>query len=257
MQLFNVEGALLAEGAPGDGGVGEQLSLAATRLDQVYALQVTPQADIPEQVFSLVWDPSEATRVSTNLIRNPGAEDGQGSDSNGFVEVIPNWNPPDEDIGTATVIFYNSPEGNPTSDGPGPADRGFQLFAGGPSNSSSGLQQTITLDPAWQQVANEGRAKFRFTAFLGGNLTQGDSASASLTFYNANLQPLGEAVLPAVTPLDRGNATGLLPAETSDYVPAGTFMVYVKLFFRRAEGNFNDGYADSLELVLSEFPSAP
>ncbi len=259
LRLFDFDGNLLSEAQPDTQGPGERLSLASTVTSQVYALQITPQsADAQNETLRMEWDPAPATRVSGNLILNPGAEEGEADDSNGSVEDIPQWDTPAEaDIAMPTVIFYDAESGNPTPDGPGPNDRGSQFFAGGPSNSESGIRQAVSIDPAWQEAVNEGRVKYRFSAFLGGHLDEADSAGATLTFLDAHLEMLGQASLPPVTPRERANQTGLLPVQTSDYLPEGTSMIYVDLVFRRVDGLYNNGYADNLELVFSEYNTSP
>ncbi|MEZ6085228.1 MAG: hypothetical protein R3E58_15145 [Phycisphaerae bacterium] len=41
--------------------------------------------------------------------------------------------------------------------------------------------------------------------------------------------------------------------EASDYVPEGTTNILVTLTFVGGEGDYNDAFADNLELVLSEY----
>ena len=65
-----------------------------------------------------------------------------------------------------------------------------------------------------------GQARFRFRAFLGGFVDQGDAATATVTFRDASQQPLGDPfVLGPVTALEREDQTGLLPVEAAGVVP--------------------------------------
>ena len=248
LQLFEEGGSPLAEGTELDGGEGEYLSLAATVAGQVYALQVTP-TDIGEEppTMRLEWDEAPVARITENLIVNPGAEITFGDPNSD----IPYWAVPD--LLSTPRIFYYGDDGGVPKDSPGPADRGYHLFAGGPGNTLSGMQQAISVDPAWYGAINAGRVRLSFSGSLGGALAEVDQASATVTCIGANEQALGQVVLPAVTALDRGNVTGLLPVESGEDVPAGTVSMVVEVRFQGLEGEFNDGYADDLSLTLSEY----
>jgi len=151
------------------------------------------------------------------------------------------------------VIYYGGPDGVPTADSPGPSDRGSQLFAGGTENIRSGIEQSVSVDPSWQQAISQGFVRFTFSAFLGGYLDQDDYAVATLTFTDANYQPLGVVNLPTVKSRERNGQTGLWPVQADDYVPSGTAFVFVDLNFYLEAGGYNDAYADNIELTLSDY----
>jgi hypothetical protein len=248
LSLFALGGELLAEGAASE--AGERLSIANLQATQGYALLAEPtDLSAGPLTLRLEWEPAAPVRASENLIANPGAEIAVGPDPDQF---IPYW---DIESAPSTLVYGGEP-GNPSLADPGPADRGLSFFAGGIDNSSSAILQAIEVDPAWQEAINAGRVKFRFAAFLGGNLQQADSASGRLIFRNSSSDGgvISEISLPAVTPLDRAGQTGLFPVEVNDHVPADTTMMIVEVRFTGGQGNFNDGYADNLELVLSEYP---
>lgn len=248
MRLFDFDGALLAEGQPGDNGVGERLGLATTTRGQVYALQLQPQeADSEGQDLALDWESDPPTQASQNLILNPGAEIVFGPDPE---QDIPYW---DIVSGMPRIFFYDDQEGNPSPTGPGPDDRGYHLFAGGPNNTRSEIRQLISVAPTWEQAINAGRASCRFSAFLGGYLGQWDSAGATLAFLDSDYRTLGKLGLPAVTPRDREEKTGLFPVQATDDVPVGTAYFQVDVIFEGADFDHNDGYADNLELILSSY----
>jgi hypothetical protein len=49
----------------------------------------------------------------------------------------------------------------------------------------------------------------------------------------------------------RNNKTGLFSASAKGSVPVGTRYIQAYLNMTRANGTYNDGYADNLSLVLS------
>ncbi len=61
---------------------------------------------------------------------------------------------------------------------------------------------------------------------------------------------LSSTTIGPVTPADRNNATGLFLRNKSATVPLNTVTLRVTLTMTRTSGAFNDGYADSLSVVL-------
>src|SRR5712692_8263284 len=180
-----------------------------------------------------------------NLITNGDAESGAGS-PDGSVVPVPGWTT----IGNFTVAQYGG-NGLPSFTDPGPSDRGANFFAGGPNNASSSGSQLINVASAAHQI-DVGAVTFTLSGFLGGFADQGDNAVLSITFKNGD-QVLGSAQIGPVTAADRGNATGLLARSTSGAVPVGTREILVVLQMTRAPVFFyNDGYADNLNLTLTD-----
>jgi hypothetical protein len=257
MRLYDINSALIAESVPEDDGF-EAIDLTTALRDQIYALEVLPPTSGPT-VVRLSWESTTPVRTSGNLIVNPGAEDGQANDANGAVDTIPGWSAPADiniqgagGLPMSTVIYYNGFQGVPTADSPGPDDRGEQLFAGG-FTEASGIAQGIVIDDSWKTAVSEGRAQVNFGAYLGGTGEEGDYATAIVTFVNANLQELGRVELEPVTSLERDGITGLLPVTAAANVPPGTYGFAVYLSFVKQDLSYNDGYADNLELILTEY----
>jgi hypothetical protein len=264
LELFDFDGNLVTEGVPGgEPGCDEILDLAVTRPGDIYTLQITPLVNNPDGLpMRLDWQPAEPVQVSGNLILNSGAEDGEANETSGTVEVIPNWdvpiNPPGAVIlpmaSMPTVLYYDE-DGilAPTSTDPGPEQRGFQLFVGGPGDTPSAIQQLVTLDPDWSPAIDAGRVRFTMSAFLGGSLMEGDFASVKLAFRSDAFDLLGEVTLPSITVLEREGQTGLWPVFTGGVVPAGTNFILVDLVFVRTDGEYINAYADNLDLSLSQY----
>lgn len=243
LRLYDFNSNIIAEGLANGGG--ERLSLAPVAANQVYALELIPADD--EVTAELAWEPVEPGEVSDNLIVNGNAETTIGDPASD----IPAWT---ITAGEPRIFFYNDEEPGPSLTDPGPEDRGDHLFAGGPNSPTSAIQQLVSLPPAWRTAIDGGSARFRFNAFLGGSLDATDAASATVTFYDDAQTILGAFTLPAVTPLNRDNQSGLLPVEVADAVPAGSTYAIVELTFVDAGGNYNYGFADNVVLELLAYP---
>lgn len=215
---------------------------------------------------------ASATSVfDRNLIVNPGAEAGVGSADGYDVVPIPGWTV----TGNATVGTYQQPDPQPNDDlpkvgGPGPADRGARLFAGGPCladrsvelaidpvppanwcpPTTSTISQVIDVSPAAALI--DARAvMYALSGFLGGFYAHADHASVTASFRRGATE-LGAAAIGPVTVADRAGALGLFHRAVVGRVPAGTRTIVVTVSMTKEPSfRYNDGYADSLRLVLS------
>jgi uncharacterized protein (TIGR03437 family) len=184
-----------------------------------------------------------AQATGTNLLRNPGAEEGPAT--NDYYEQlnIPGWTVD----GRATVYPYAMGDTlTPTS--PGPADRGANLFGGG-FTATAAISQVVNIAGSAAAI-DAGTQKYTLSAWLGGWSTQNDNALLRATFRNASGASVGTAQVGPVLAADRGGITQLLLRSTTGTVPAGTRTVEVVLAFERREGNADDGYADNLSFSL-------
>lgn len=180
-----------------------------------------------------------------NLIPYGNAEGLAGGDGSTPVVMSP-WTI----SGPLTVVQWNTPDGFPSSADAGPDDRGANFFAGGPGAASSA---TLHLRlPVAEEKVDAGAITYELSAWLGGFLDQEDSATLSLSFLDAAETVMETVVLGPVTAADRSGLTGLQPRSAMATVPAGARTARVVLEFSRSGGNFNDGYADNLRLVLRE-----
>jgi hypothetical protein len=169
------------------------------------------------------------------------------------VDYIEGWGVPSDFVDMPTVIYYNGVNDLPGEDDPGPEERGYRFFAGGPGTALAAVQQQTDVPGEWRSAVGAGTVKFNLWAFLGGYESQADAATLSATFMDANFQELGKVTLGPVTPGEREGRTGLFPVATSDYLPPATQYIYLDLEFTRTEGDYNDGYADNLELTLGDY----
>ena len=184
------------------------------------------------------------TGSTGNLIVNGNAEAAVGSDD-GTPVSTPNW----VSAGEATAAQY-AVNGWPLPTDSGPADRGLNLFSGGPADSASSLTQTVNLTHYAGSI-DKNHATYKLSAWLGGYADQGDNATVTVTFQDALGSALGTGSIGPVTASDRSNLTGLLPRSSDGTVPSGTRKVLVVISMVRTDGTANDGYADNLSLIFS------
>jgi hypothetical protein len=181
--------------------------------------------------------------TSCNLIVNGNAEAALGS-ADGIPVTTPGW----YSSGQATAAQYGV-NGWPTLTDPGPANRGLNLFSGGPGNDMSSLTQSISVSQ-FASLIDTGGVTYALSGWLGGFADQDDNATLTVTFQNASNVALGTGSIGPVMASERSSASGLLQRSSTGAVPAGTRTVYVVLSLIRASGSANDGYADNLALVL-------
>jgi hypothetical protein len=182
--------------------------------------------------------------TSCNLIVNGNAEAAVGS-ADGTPVATPSW----YSSGQATAAQYGV-NGWPALTDSGPADRGLNLFSGGPADDMSSLTQSVSVSQ-FASLIDTGGVTYALSGWLGGFSSQDDNATLTVTFQNASNAALGTGSIGPVMASDRSSATGLLQRSSTGAVPAGTRTVYVVLSLIRASGTANDGYADNLSLVLS------
>ncbi len=192
--------------------------------------------------------PAAHAQFGSNLVVNGNAETGAGS-TDGSVVPVPGWTT----SGNFTVVQYGASGGFPAATDPGPANRGSNFFAGGPSNGFSSATQTINVSQEATAIS-AGTASYTLSGYLGGFASQDDNAVFSATFLGANGSILGTGQIGSVFAADRGDQTGLLFRSSGGAVPVGTQSIAVDLQMTREEGDYNDGYADNLSLVLDATP---
>jgi predicted outer membrane repeat protein len=196
-------------------------------------------------LIGLLHSPAQAASYGVNLIVNGNAESGPSS-STGAPVTVPGWTP----SSAFTVVPYNAPGGFPVLGGPGPSDAGLKFFAGGNADVSTATQP-IDLAANAADI-NAGLVTFDLTGWFGGYLTDDDNAVLNVDFYNGSTKLL-TTVIGGFKAVDRNNKTGLFFGGLTGFpVPVNTTRLVLTLTMTRLNsgGNFNDGYADSLSLIL-------
>jgi hypothetical protein len=194
-------------------------------------------------VFCAIPGEAFAAAYGVNLLVNGNAEAGAASPT-GAPEAAPPWT-----VSSAfTVVNYGAPGGFPTAS-QGPPDGMNQFFAGGNAASSTATQDIDVSANAADIDA--GSVVCDFSAWLGGFATQEDNAVMTVIFNAANMTQISSSAIGPVTATDRNSQTRLLFRFNSLVVPANTRSIRVSLAMQLlSAGNFNDGYADSLSVVL-------
>jgi hypothetical protein len=247
-------GAVDASATGGTGGTfdANMQEDAATAIDAVImvdgarTMDGSVQIDGASAVDGGGTEAGDASVPSTaNLIVNGDAEASEGSPDGSPVGAPQGWTI----TGEATAVQYDATGGFPTSNDPGPADRGLNFFAGGYVADST-LTQTVSL-ASYSTKIDAGAVGFSLSAYLGGFSSQDDNAELRVSFRNASNTEIDAASVGPVTAADRSDISGLYLRSTTGTVPVGTRSVVVRLVMTRHVGSANDGYADNLSLTLS------
>jgi hypothetical protein len=194
--------------------------------------------------FWLALSQAAAPQVAGNLLQNPGAEAGAGATDSTAILAMPGW----ASTGSFTAVAYTAP-GSP----PAPSGAGANYFAGGPGQPLTTAMQTVDVSASAGAI-DAGQLQATLSGYLGGFAGQGDSAVVGATFLDASGTSLGSVAIGPVTTAERGGQSALLPRSATAAVPDFTRTIRVVISAERTEGNYNDGYADELALVLE--PSA-
>jgi VWFA-related protein len=188
----------------------------------------------------------------SNVIRNPGAEDGGPAASSCVVATaanLPSW----KTAGGMALCGYG---GDVATSDPGPADRGKNFFSGGFNAAASTAAQTVDVSGSAGAI-DAGSQPYTLSGFLGGWSGQDDNATLTATFRSAAGATLGTAKIGPVLAAERKGATGMVLKSTTGNVPVGTRSIDVLLTITRSEGSYNDGIADNLSLTLSGSGGTP
>jgi hypothetical protein len=188
-----------------------------------------------------------ATPYGTNLVVNGDAEVDAGAKNSSTIVSPASW----VTTGQFDVVAYGASGGFPDGTSPGPTDRGKNLFEGGNVAKSTAMQ-TISLTGASADI-NAGIVKYVLSAYLGGYSNQGDYATVSVAFKDANGATVGTGTtIGPVTPAQRKGTTGSIAQSAPGTVPKGATTALVTIVITRLEGTYNDGSADNVSLVLSK-----
>ncbi len=184
-------------------------------------------------------------QFGSNLVVNGNAELSAGSTDGSTGGVPTGWTV----SGAFLAIRWDIPGGFPASNDSGPADRGANLFAGAIAAYSSGTQ-TIDISAGATKI-DAGGVQYALSAWLGGYSSQLDRAVFTVYFENATHSVVKIDSVGPVTSADRFNGTKLKLRSHNGAVPVGSRFARVVIGLTRAEGSYNDGYADDLSLILT------
>jgi sorbitol-specific phosphotransferase system component IIA len=180
-----------------------------------------------------------------NLVVNGDAEQAAGAADDTSRVAVPGW----KTTGSFTAVQYGK-DTFPASTDFGPADRGKNLFAGGPGSAVSTATQTIDVSRFGPGIDAGGWIMYT-SAWLGGQGTKGDSATLTITAQSASHQNLAQITLGPATESSRSGSTGLVEWSGHVHTPQHTRSISVVLTMTPASGTYNDGFADDVSVLLS------
>ena len=228
------------------------LTVAAIAPEVVDPKVVKPavESEVPAALAAanIPFDVSLLTNVLfwANLVKNGDAESGNASVSSYRTVEIPAWTVTNQ----MTVLKYGTPGGFPTTNTPGPLNRGNQFFVGGPDSPVSEASQTIGISAVGPVIDNQ-FVRYKLTAFLGGVGGQKDNAEVHARFLDGDGKSLGEAVIGPVLLAERDYKTLFLLKSASGILPVGARHVEIRLQFNLVDGKYDDACADNIALVLT------
>ena len=182
----------------------------------------------------------------TDVLLNGNGDATTGADGSGQTVCPVHWSCTRQ----FTVVKYGV-EDFPTSSSAGPADRGANMFAGGNEGPDSQATQTVDLRSFSGRISS-GQATFTLSGYLGGWDDQNDHTVVSVEFFDSSNHSLGAPTsLQTVTPGDRNGVRGFVERTATGSVPTGTASAKVTIAATEDNGGYNDGYADSLHLIIN------
>jgi len=190
-----------------------------------------------------------------NLIVNAGAESGKGGDGTAKVSSVPGWT----STGGCDVYAYSTAYQNVnalSTQNLIPRGNGSNYFAGGKSPANCTFSQSIGIGSGASTI-DAGTATFAAAAYLGGFGSDGDNATVTVAFQDANGKQLSSVGVGTVMPADRGSQeSGLYLRRKIGQVPTGARTAVVTLAMNWVNGTQNEAFADNLSLILNA-PSTP
>jgi hypothetical protein len=186
-----------------------------------------------------------------NLLRNPGAEEGQASQSGETTVEIPGW----QTTSTFTVVpyggggapdFFTFP---PTSESQR-IHGGKNFFAGGFQAATSKATQAVDASRA-ATLVDAGRVTATLSAWLSGFLSQPDPGTVEADFIGERGSVLGSVAIGPVMPDERDRDFKFVQKSGEAPVPPGTRTVRVTMTTVQQEGTYADAYFDNLSFSLN------
>jgi hypothetical protein len=189
-----------------------------------------------------------AVTLGANLLVNPGAEAGAGATSDAVVPVL-GWT----GAGGFTVEQYGwlgvgSDDADLTPTTPGPAARGKNYFCVGSYSPIATGTQVVSLGG----LKNTSAYRATLKGWLGGFDGQDDNAVVTAYLLGPTGRQLGSFHIGPALSAARGGLTSQVQRSAAKTLPAGVASIKVVMTMTRVSGNFNDGNADNLSLVLTK-----
>lgn len=211
-----------------NGGLGRVIALAVSLVAVSLPFAATPA--------------SAATPYKVNLVRNPGAEEGPGT--NGYTTVpVPGW---DVDP-NFTVVRYGSPD-FPTKAEAKRIGGGKKFFSCGPNTKYIYARQIIGISGRGARI-DAGRVRARMQVRLAGYLEGPDAGEMVVIHLGSDGN---EIDFRRRVTLFRGTSGRFVRKGTNYILPAGTRALRIELYAVRGNdgGSYCDVYFDNISVVL-------
>jgi hypothetical protein len=177
--------------------------------------------------------------LGSNLIRNPGAEQGPSSADGSEVRPIPGWVCDPGFTQTNYGYIFTAEEGSRIGGG-----RNF--FFGGLNTAQSTAKQSIDVSPLASLISAR-QIRATVSGWAGVRDTEGDRAHIRLIFYDGQGNLLSYTTMGPYS----GTSNTMVYHEKALDVPSAARTLEVKLIGVRYNGKNNDEFYDNLSLVLS------
>jgi|NGEPerStandDraft_6_1074524.scaffolds.fasta_scaffold122936_1 hypothetical protein len=199
--------------------------------------------------------PAEAATASpynTNLVKNPGAEQGPASSDGQSGVAIPGWEP----FGNFTVVAYGTAGGFPTAHEGARISGLHKFFTTGAYDTIYGecdsAVQFITIG-GHNSAIDSGHVKVVLSARIGTYGSQPDTAHVTLSFRDGNNEQLTTAQSGSLALTPVSATKGVFKLETASKVlPSKARILRITLSADRTVG-YCDAYFDNISIKIVHF----
>jgi hypothetical protein len=230
---------------------GDPEPLAATEPQEdaagaVRAMDGDRDGTARRDIGALERRPPRTPSLRGNLLRNPGAEQGEAATDDRASPAPPRW----ERTGAFTSVRYGTVSGAfafPSLPTAALLRGGHAFFSGGPGGAAS-LRQVVDVS-RWAPEIDARAGAMRLSALLGGFRASEDHAVVAAAFLGPFGLERGRMTLDTVTAAERGHATMLAARVARRRIPRLTRAVAVTVRAPSPGGGYNDAYVDDVALV--------
>ena len=196
---------------------------------------------------------SSSAIPSSNLVRNPGAEESPGTAADSVV-AIAGWTT----TGSLTAWTYGALGDRPDKTYAASIGGGQAFFSGGPGGVAGvpTASQQIDVSAAAVEI-DAGTVAATLAALIGGYTVSEDLARVDALFYDAAGTRLGSVGIGPVNRDDRNRMTVLLPRTATADVPKLTRRIDVVISVKVDNNGKNHAYVDNISLTLAKVVVAP
>lgn len=190
---------------------------------------------------------------SSNLVRNPGAEESPGTAAD-LVVAIAGWTT----TGSLTAWTYGALGDRPDKTYAASIGGGQAFFSGGPGGVAGvpTASQQIDVSAAAVEI-DAGTVAATLAALIGGYTVSEDLARVDALFYDAAGTRLGSVGIGPVNRDDRNRLTVLLPRTATADVPKLTRRIDVVISVKVDFNGKNHAYVDNISLTLAKVATTP